>query len=207
MKNFRFALVLILLFIPASAAADVHQTGRASWYGGEFHLQLTANGEIFDTYQISAAHRDLPFGTVVKVTNLENDRSVDVRINDRGPFVKGRIIDLSYAAAKEIDMIGPGTAPVELRILYLPDIPEDHYHRLPDAAYYRIQTAAFASPQRAQALQKELAEAGYEAAIVEGEDQLFRVFIRNVGRSQLEQTVLELEEQGYSSVLIRGEEK
>lgn len=90
------------------------ERGVASWYGEAFHGRSTANGERYDMHRLTAAHRTLPFGTVVEVRNLDNGRSVRVRINDRGPFVRGRIIDLSYAAAREIEMIGPGTARVEL---------------------------------------------------------------------------------------------
>lgn len=90
------------------------QYGVASWYGGKFHGNPTASGEIYDMYQLTAAHRTLPLGTHVMVTNLENNRSVEVKINDRGPFVKGRIIDLSYAGARSIDMVEKGTARVRV---------------------------------------------------------------------------------------------
>jgi rare lipoprotein A len=90
------------------------QQGKASWYGAEFHGRRTSSGEIFDMYKKSAAHKTLPLGTYVNVVNLSNAREVTLRINDRGPFVKGRIIDLSYAAAKEIGLVGPGTADVRV---------------------------------------------------------------------------------------------
>jgi rare lipoprotein A len=91
--------------------------GVASWYGQPHHGQPTASGERFNMYELTAAHRTLPLGTRVRVTNLSNGRSVVVTITDRGPFVKGRIIDLSYAAARRIGLIGPGTAPVQLEVL------------------------------------------------------------------------------------------
>ncbi len=93
------------------------QRGIASWYGKKFHGRRTANGEIYNMYKRTAAHKTLPFGTYVLVKNLKNHKKTIVRINDRGPFVKNRIIDLSYRAAKEIGLIGPGTAPVELTVL------------------------------------------------------------------------------------------
>src|SRR5437773_7085951 len=96
---------------PPPVAGGV-QVGVASWYGPGFHGNRTANGEIYDQYELTAAHRSLPHGTRVMVTNLMNGRAVEVRINDRGPFVGGRVIDLSYAAARAIDMVGPGTARV-----------------------------------------------------------------------------------------------
>ena len=91
--------------------------GRASWYGPGFHGRLTANGERYNQYAFTAAHRYLRFGTRVRVTNLNNGRSVVVRINDRGPFVRGRVIDLSAAAASSINMIHSGVAPVRVTVL------------------------------------------------------------------------------------------
>ena len=88
------------------------ETGIASWYGKKFHGKLTSTREVYDMYDITAAHKSLPIPCYVRVTNLSNNKSLIVRVNDRGPFKKGRIIDLSYAAAKELDMIDKGTANV-----------------------------------------------------------------------------------------------
>ncbi|MFH1762256.1 MAG: septal ring lytic transglycosylase RlpA family protein [bacterium] len=92
-------------------------TGTASYYGHKFHGRKTANGEIFDMHKMTCAHKTLPFDTVVMVTNLENNKQVRVRVNDRGPFVKDRIIDLSLGAAKEIGMVEKGTSSVRLEII------------------------------------------------------------------------------------------
>jgi rare lipoprotein A len=100
--------------MPSTSAKNCEQTGIASYYGGKFIGRPTANGEIFDATKLTAAHKILPFGTMVKVTNLTNHKSVFVRINDRGPFVAGRIIDLSEAAAKKIDMIQAGVQKVTI---------------------------------------------------------------------------------------------
>ncbi len=109
---------------PAPAAGSFAR-GTASWYGPKFDGHRTASGERYDMRKLTAAHPNLPFGTLVQVTNLENGRQVVVRINDRGPFGRRRIIDLSYAAARELAMVGPGTAHVELALLgrYEPPIP------------------------------------------------------------------------------------
>jgi rare lipoprotein A len=93
------------------------QSGKASWYGGKFHNGPTASGETYNKRSMTAAHRSLPFGTRVRVTNLKNGRSVIVRINNRGPYAKGRIIDLSEAAAEKLDMIEAGVVPVRLERL------------------------------------------------------------------------------------------
>lgn len=101
--------------LPATAATLID--GVASWYGPGFNGRKTASGEIFNTNQLTAAHKTLPFGTSVRVTNLENGRSVVVRINDRGPYVGSRVIDLSHAAAVQIGMIEDGTAKVKIEVL------------------------------------------------------------------------------------------
>src|SRR6266852_3183243 len=102
---------------PTAARPGSTETGVASWYGHPYHGRHAANGEIYDMEKMTAAHRTLPFGTWVRVKNLENNKTVDVRIIDRGPFVGGRILDLSHAAAVSVDMIGPGTAKVKLTII------------------------------------------------------------------------------------------
>src|SRR5689334_3200553 len=114
--------LLALLMMMLAAVAGCHkrvraakppvigasETGIASWYGHPYHGRRAANGEIYDMEKLTAAHRTLPFDTWVRVKNLTNDKTIDVRITDRGPFIDGRIIDLSHAAARAIDMIGPG---------------------------------------------------------------------------------------------------
>jgi rare lipoprotein A len=99
------------------------ETGIASWYGPPYQGRHSANGEIFDTEKLTAAHRSLPFDTWVEVTNLVNRKRVDVRITDRGPFVNGRIIDLSLAAAREIDMVGVGIVKVRIKVIRKPSGP------------------------------------------------------------------------------------
>ena len=94
-------------------------TGKASYYGKKYHGKTTANGETFNMYAMTAAHRTLPFGTVVEVTNLSNNRTCQVRINDRGPFISGRIIDLSLWAARRIDMVEQGVVDVRIEIVSL----------------------------------------------------------------------------------------
>jgi peptidoglycan lytic transglycosylase len=96
------------------------EKGDGCWYGEKFHGRSTASGEPFDMYALTAAHKSLPFGTKVKVRNRNNSRSVVVRINDRGPFVRGRIIDLSYGAAKKLDMIAAGVVPVTIEVVGIP---------------------------------------------------------------------------------------
>jgi rare lipoprotein A len=104
-------------YYPLPDSVGYVETGKASWYGKKFHGRPTASGEIFNMYEPTAAHKTLPLGTYVRVDNLHNRKQVVLRVNDRGPFVKGRIIDLSYKAAKEIGMIGRGVAEVKVTAL------------------------------------------------------------------------------------------
>ncbi len=118
-------LALILLLLQAGCATNRYEPPRpkdvergvASWYGKDFHGKPTASGVIYDMHGMTAAHRELPLGTVVDVENLENGRKVRVEVNDRGPFVNGRILDLSYGAAKKLGMADAGLAKVEIRIV------------------------------------------------------------------------------------------
>ncbi len=103
-----------ITYYPLPASKGFVQEGMASWYGKEFHGRRAANGEIFNMYDKTAAHKTLPFGTYVRVKNLSNQKEVVVRITDRGPFIKERVIDLAYSAAKDIGLIGPGVAKVRL---------------------------------------------------------------------------------------------
>ncbi len=145
------------------------ESGIASWYGHPYHGRASSSGEIYDMEKLTAAHRTLPFGTVVEVRDLDNGRAVSVRINDRGPFVEGRIIDLSRAAARDIHMLGPGTANVRLRVASLPNA-------IPDG-YFAVQTGAFR--QRANAeRQRQVIERRYGPArlvLRGGDPPLWRV--------------------------------
>jgi rare lipoprotein A len=143
---------------PMPHARGFEQTGLASWYGRKFHGRRTSNGEIYNMYAMTAAHKTLPLGTFVRVHNLANNTSVDVRVNDRGPFVRGRIIDLSYTAAKRIGIVGPGTGRVRVVALGVPSSrtsagakphyqPIDYY-----SGNFTFQVGAFAEKTNARRL-------------------------------------------------------
>ncbi len=118
--------MLLVGLLLTGCSEQVLQEGTASWYGPGFHGQRTSNGEIYNENDTTAAHRTLPFDTVVRVINLQNDQSIEVRINDRGPYAENRIIDLSRAAADALDMLDSGTAPVRLELVTPGgEIPED----------------------------------------------------------------------------------
>ncbi len=130
------------------------QLGMASWYGPSFHGKPSASGEPYDMWALTAAHRTLPFGTWVQVTKVETGKRITVRINDRGPFIKGRIIDLSYGAARELAMIGEGTSDVSLTIVSPPNasIPSI---RAPSRFW--VQAGAFTTLMEAMTLRERLA--------------------------------------------------
>lgn len=123
--------------------------GVASWYGHPFHGRHTASGEVYDMEGMTAAHQTLPFNTYLEVKNLDNGKRTVVRINDRGPFMKGRIIDLSRRAARDIDMIGPGTARVRLTVLKRPGL-------LSEKPFFTVQVGAFKQQNNAETLKKKL---------------------------------------------------
>ena len=130
------------------APAGYTEEGNASWYGVPFHGRRASNGEIYDMYKLTAAHRTLPFETMVRVTNLNNGKSTVVRITDRGPFVENRIIDLSLAAAREIESVGPGVVPVRVEVLS-PGID-------PTAGFFTVQVGAFRDRYNAERLRDRL---------------------------------------------------
>ncbi len=125
------------------------EEGVASWYGLPFNGRRTSNGEIYDMHEFTAAHRTLPFDAMVRVTNLSNGKQTEVRVNDRGPFVANRIIDLSLAAAQAIEMVGPGTTQVRLEVMSGPD---------PLAGFFGVQVGAFQVQENADRLRRQLAE-------------------------------------------------
>lgn len=158
---------------PIESRTGATQTGTASWYGPGFHGNRTSSGEIYDQYDLTAAHPTLPLGTRVVVSNLENGKAVEVRVNDRGPFVKGRAIDLSYAAAHSLGMIGPGTVPVRIEVLGGDRV------QLASAAY-TIQVGAFTDRDNAVRLKETLARrfnGVYVATLEGGTARYYRVRI------------------------------
>ncbi len=151
---------------PLPDARGFRQTGIASWYGRDFHGKKTSNGEIYDMYAESAAHKTLPLGTVVLVRNLENGREMQLRINDRGPFVAGRIIDLSYAAAQKLGVAQPGTAQVEVVAVGTStpetELTSDYFY----TGNFTIQVGAFQNRENALRLHRELDARYHNAHIV-----------------------------------------
>jgi rare lipoprotein A len=159
--------------IPPPLPGSWVEQGLGSWYGVPFHGHRAANGEIYDMYQFTAAHRTLPFHSVVRVTNLVNGLQTEVRIIDRGPFVEGRIIDLSLAAARAINLVGMGVAPVRLELVSGTN---------PQSGYFTVQVGAFQVRENAERLREQLLER-YQPIFIQEYDSPTGMFYRvRVGR-------------------------
>lgn len=178
------------------------QIGIASWYGDQEHGNKTASGERFSKYDYTAAHKTLPIGTMVRVTNLDNGQDVIVRINDRGPFKKGRIIDLSYAPAKAIGMIGEGTVKVKVEVLSAPRETSNYFE-----AKYSVQVASFTDQQNAYYL-KEVLDSKHSDVRIEtvdfGDYTFYRVKIGQFSdKSKAEKIAASLRRTGYIGKVIQ----
>lgn len=177
------------------------ETGLASWYGVPYHGRRTSSGEVYDMYQLTAAHREIPLGSWVEVTNLTNGRSLTVRINDRGPFVEGRVIDLSYAAASLLGAVGPGVVPVRVRLSQPPPTGSGPVR-------YAVQVASFTAESSAQALKAELERKVSGVHMVKalvGGETYYRVRIGNFpSRTEAQATAERLAGLGYRVLIMES---
>lgn len=204
--NKTFYLLFLIIFLAACVRIKYFppenvQTGLASWYGPGFHGKTTSSREIYNMYDMTAAHRNLPFETYVMVTNLNNGKSIIVRINDRGPFIKGIIIDLSYAAAKMLDMIGEGVVRVKIEVLR--DISPKKSEQK-----FSVQVGAFIFNKNALALKKKLQKKykGVYISIFETPYQTYyRVRIKARSLESAQKIGRKLIRDGYTVLLIEGQ--
>ncbi|RJG51237.1 septal ring lytic transglycosylase RlpA family protein [Motilimonas pumila] len=157
--------------------AAYKEVGHASWYGNKFHGHLTSNGERYDMYSMSAAHKNLPLPSYVKVTNLANQKSVIVRVNDRGPFHGGRIIDLSYAAADKIGMVHSGTAKVEVELINPNYNKANPQQALLPANEYLIQVVAGSNKAKLETLAKQLEQTYQVPTVIVADKAIYRLRI------------------------------
>lgn len=179
------------------------EQGNASWYGVPFNGRRASNGEIYDMYKLTAAHRTLPFETMVRVTNLNNGKSTTVRITDRGPFVENRIIDLSLAAAREIESVGPGVVPVRVEVIT--------QGIDPTAGFFTVQVGAFRDSGNAQRLHDRLS-LSYSPIFIQQYDSPDGLYYRvRVGKISGEDAARQLGEQlrsreGFTPFVVRLDE-
>ncbi len=186
-----FPLVLAFSVLPVFGM----QEGLASWYGGKFNGRKTSSGEIFDTNDKTAAHRTLPFGAIVKVVNVENGKSTVVKINDRGPFVEGRIIDLSRAAAQDLDMVAKGVARVSLEVL--------DFARERDL--YAIQVGAYNLSANADKTRRRVEEAGFNVFLEKSSVGITRVLVQGLQEKDVPDAMEKLRTLGFTKLVVRKE--
>lgn len=219
------SLVLLSADVFASAALSVYKNSAvASYYADKYHGRKTSNGEVFNMYDLTAAHKTLPFNTKVKVTNLSNGKSVIVRINDRGPFVKGREIDLSKAAAVKIGMIKSGTAKVSLEIVGGDGASGQNASQGQNAAAqnggkkkngafldsagcdrWNIQLGAFSSRKNAEIFAADAQAAGFKhLAYQTTSSGIVRVIVKDLPTERVQPTLNALEKKGFKDYLVRA---
>ncbi len=183
----------------------------ASWYGPKFHGRRTASGEVFDMYSYTAAHKTLPFGTRLRIINPENGRSVVVKINDRGPFVSGRDIDLSYAAARDLGLLQKGTSRVYVEYLgrdtgYVKTV----RYAVRGTGPYTVQVGSFRQRENAWRLKRALSYSYRHVQVIKKRIRgvvFYRVLVgRFNSLSEAERVALRLTKEGYNAILTRYEE-
>lgn len=193
---------------PLQSHVGFVQTGIASWYGQDFHGKRTSSGEIYDMHAMTAAHKTLPLGVFVRVTNTDTGNKAIVRVNDRGPFVKGRIIDLSYSAAIALGVDDAGTAPVRIEALGYLEGDTDRYREPKDYDFgnYTVQVGAFADPGNAERLSGKMNRiygfSEVRSAMVRG-DRFYRVYVgKHASLRSAESAEQKLEKHGYPGSFV-----
>ncbi len=210
-----YKLILIFIILALAGCAPLEYERKASkgaiasWYGAEFHGRPTSSGEVFDMHRKTCAHREYPFGTRLRVTNLNNQKSVECIVNDRGPFVSGRDIDLSYGAAREIGLIATGTAPVMIEYLGREDNYRKEIKTLSTKGPFTIQVGSFRDKENAIRLKEALKLRYKDVYILEspvGNEIFLRVRIgRYNNLSEAMNTANSLAYEGYPAIIVQTE--
>lgn len=175
------------------------ESGNASWYGNKFHGHLTSNGERYNMFAMSAAHKNLPLPSYVQVTNLENNKQVIVRVNDRGPFHEGRIIDLSYAAAYKLDMLKSGTAKVKIKLLHFP---KNTVQSAQEKKHYFVQYLVTSEHAKAQKLDKEISKKYQEKSLYLKDKNIYKLRLGPFKNKSSAEKIQEKIQQQYPNAYI-----
>lgn len=210
MKHFMCAVCIALICAGAYAGTLYKSRAEASYYAEKFHGRQTANGEVFNMYDLTAAHKTLPFNTVLRVTNLANGKTVDVRINDRGPFVKNREIDLSKAAAVKLGMIKTGTAAVSLEIVSRGDgqratsgsSKATPMWTPPPHTFWDIQLGAYSNMDNARRLATKLSSRGFNATYQKS-GTIIRVVLARIPATDMQETERRLKKAGFNDYAVK----
>ncbi len=183
---------------PVPPAAGTEEVGLASWYGAPHHGRRTASGEVYDMHQLTAAHRTMPFGARLLVTNRDTSQSAEVRVNDRGPFVEGRILDVSYAAARQLGAVGPGVIPVRVRVIALPGT-----RATAGDGGFTLQVGSFTSQARAEALREAVGANATIAETTVAGTTLYRVQVGSYpDRPQAQTAAQALTSRGFPAIVV-----
>lgn len=187
-----FFIIASFLLTATMLLEAFEETGLASWYGGKFQGRLTASGERFDTNKLTAAHKTLPFGTIVEVMNLEDHSTVQVRINDRGPFIKNRVIDLSRASAQKIGLTSRGIVKVRIRIIQTKN----------PIVFHRLQTGAFSLMENAVHHKNKIEAYGFQVMLISGNDKLIRAILPDIPEESIQSVKAQLKNIGITTIFI-----
>lgn len=218
-----FLFISLILLLPVFTFASVYSNDSiVSYYAEDFHGKKTSCGEIYNMYDLTCASKELPFDTKLKVTNLANGKSVIVRVNDRGPFVPDRALDLSKAAAVKLDMIKSGTAHVKIEIIELgpntkasqqtaekaKKIMQERFPlkktvKIDSAKVYDIQVGAFSTRENANTLAQQLLREGFKEVVFQKGNGIYRVVIRQVRGRDVESVVTKLKKNGHNECTVR----
>lgn len=218
----KYIFVLTLLALSSFAFSEILKSNaEASYYAEKYHGRKTASGEIFNMNAMTCAHKTLPFGTVLRVTNLSNNQSVDVRVNDRGPFVKGREIDVSKAAAQKLGMIKTGTARVKIEIVSgngtasqiakksasseksSSSAQKNSVSQNSKALYWDVQVGSFSNHENANKIAQNLLQNGFENVYFQKTASVTRVVIKKIPDSALKSTESKLRSNGYADYIVK----
>ena len=197
---------LFLLFLLTILSFSLFaEDGIASWYTADRKGALTANGEVFDTSAMTAAHRTLTFGSIVRVTDKATGASVEVRINDRGPYAEGRIIDLTPEAARQLGIYEKGIAEVTLEVLSEPETPETKYIRGLETGWYTIQIGTYTNIKNAYTVVENIKKAGLRPTVDIIDGPMVCISVMYIQSYRLESVLKTLEEAGITEPLVKGE--
>lgn len=197
----KLLILFTLLFLCFSLSAE---SGIASWYTADKVNALTANGYVFDNDAMTAAHKTLKFGTIVKITNLDNGLETEVKINDRGPYVDGRIIDVTPAVAKELEFYTAGKANVTLEIIEVPETEETKYITGQITGWYTLQIGSYTNIKNAYSIYENILSVGLKPFVEVVNDNMIRLSVTNIPAYLLNQTREKLSSIGITEPLEKG---
>ena len=197
-------IILAVLLTVSAGFLWAAESGIASWYTADRPDALTAKGEIFDNTALSAAHKTLAFGSIVRVTNNANGKSIEVRINDRGPYVENRIIDLTPEGARQLGYYDEGIADVTVEVISEPEVPETLYINGSETGWYTLQVGTYTNMENAWTVYTNIKSTGLRPTVEIVNDRMIRISVSDVQAYLVDQTREKLASVGITEPLVRG---